>query len=470
MNRFLPTLALGLAVGLSGCDSFLEDVNPELSIDESLAFDDEATVNAILIGAYDELQQDLDDQIIFADLMAETAAHTGSFPSWSELDNYVYAPTNVEIGQQWFANYDLINVANNLIAGVPGVEDAGFSEGERNRVLAQAYTLRAFAYHNLIRWFGVRGGAGVPLVLTPTITVEDAADVERAAYSAVYDQIIADYEEADRLFGLATGAVPTGFINQNVTRALLARTLLYAERYEEASDVADQVIPNYSLAPLASIYEGLNSLDSIWEIQYNPDDQNSMSFFAFISGGRYEYGPTAPFSQSFSPADGRFQYNIRVGSQNRLQVAKYFRVNTDDDHHFLVRLPEMLFIKAEAAARAGEYDDAIELVNQVRARAYQEVDANDDGTPDVSLEDFLYSDADVADGDINSLDEALTIILNERRLELAFEGHRWHDLVRTGRALTVLAGNGLRDEFRTRWPIPQDELDANQLLEQNPGY
>ena len=467
MNRIPLLLAAGLALGLAGCDIF--DIDPQISIASDQAFVDEQTVNAILVGAYDELQDDLDDAVIFADLAAETAAHSGSFPSWSEIDNYIIPPNNVEVGQQWFGNYDLINVANNLIAFTPGVDDQGFSDDEKDLVVAQALVLRAFAYHRLIRWFGVRGGAGVPIITEPTLSVDDAVDVARNSYDEVYDQIIGDYRRAEQLFD-GSNAPPVGFIGIDVTRGLLARALLYDEQYEEAADVADLVIPKYQLASLAGVYEGLNSSESIWEIQYNPDDGNSMSFFAFISGGRYEYAPTAAFANSFSPADARFQYNIAVGSRSRLQVAKYFRVNTDDDHHFIVRLPELLFIKAEAAARAGDYDEAIDLVNQVRARAYQEVDEDGDGEADISLEDFLYdadSDDDGTD-DVDSFDEALDIILNERRLELAFEGHRWHDLVRTGRAVSTLTD--LNDEFRTRWPIPQDELDTNQLLEQNPGY
>lgn len=470
MNRAPLLLAAGLALGLAGCDIF--DVNPEISIDEALAFNDEQTVNAILVGAYSELQtSDLQDQgTIFADLATETASHTGSFPTWTEVDAHLIPPNSVVVGDIWSNNYDLINIVNNLIRFTPDVEDDGFSQAERDRVVGQALALRAFAYHSLIRWYGVRGGAGVPIVTEPTVAVEDAIDVARNSYDEVYTQIINDYQQAEDLLDGNSAGIPTGYITVDAVRALLARTYLYAERYQEASDTADLVIPNYTLATLASVYEGLNSSESVWELQYNPDDTNSMSFYGYIAGGRYEYGPTPDFANSFSPADARRPYNIEIGSRSRPQVAKYFRVNTDDDHHFMVRLPELLFIKAEAAARAGDYDEAIELVNQVRARAYQEVDADGDGTADVSLEDFLYSaDAD-DDGtdDVDTLDEALDIILNERRFELAFEGHRWHDLVRTGRAVSTLTN--LEDEFRTRWPIPQDELDANQLLEQNPGY
>lgn len=463
MNRNTILLSAGLAIGLTGCDIF--DVNPEISIDQDLAFQDEQTVDAILIGTYSALQASdyRDISTIFADLAAETAAHTGSFPTWSEVDNHLVPPTNVTIGNVWQLAYDAINIANNLIAGTPGVEDAGFTQAEKDAVVAQALALRAYAYHDLIRWYGVPGGLGVPIVTEPTVTVEDAADVARASYAEVYNQIISDYQQAEDLLDGNAAAPGTGFVDVDVVRALLARTYLYLGRYQEAEAAADLVIPKYTLATLASVYEGLNSSESIWELQYNPDDTNSMSFYAFISGGRYEYGATAAFANSFSPADGRFQYNILRASNNRNVVAKYFRVNTDDDNHFMVRLPELLLIKAEARAAAGDYAAAIALVNQVRGRAYRSVDANNDGTPDVTREAFLYS----ATG-VDTFQEALDIILAERRFELAFEGHRWHDLVRTGRAVATLPN--LEDEFRTRWPIPQDELDANQLLEQNPGY
>ena len=439
-SRFL--LAAGVAFAFSGCDSVL-DKAPETAIAADEVFVNQQQVEAVLTGGYNQVQGFIDDATVFGDLAAETARHSGSFPSWRQIDSYAISPDNVEVAQQWNANYGLINIANNLITKTPTVQDVEFTEAERNSVIAQALTMRAYGYHNLSRWFG-----GVPINLTPT---EGAADgdrnPERASLDAVYDQIIADL---DRAISLGSGG-GTGLINTNVSKALLARVLLYDQQYARAASVAGEVINAYTLAgTYAQIYEDLNSSESIWELQYNTTDTNGMSFFAYPSGagGRFEYAPTNAFIDDFIANGGaRLNSNLAVVA-GRVIVNKYFRFSTDDDHHFLFRLPEMMLIRAEALAYSEDgtdYSEEVGLINQLRERAELQP---------------------LAAAAITS-DEALrTAVLNERKFELAFEGHRWHDLVRTGRATTVLNIN----ETRTRWPIPQGELDVNPNLQQNPGY
>jgi hypothetical protein len=122
---------------------------------------------------------------------------------------------------------------------------------------------------------------------------------------------------------------------------------------------------------------------------------------------------------------------------------------------YVIRLADILLLKAEALANQGDLDGALDLVNQVRDRVRLPHKSSSDQT------------------------EVLEIIANERRLELAFEGHRWFDLVRTGKALEVMnsqkdgQGNPLNYDvqpYQLVYPIPQEQIDLNPFLTQNPGY
>lgn len=442
MNTLTRILLIGVAAAsLAACD-FLEQ-EPETSLPLDQVFDNEDQANALLVGAYDQIQDFIDDATIFAELAAETATHTGSYPSWFEVDNHSLTANNAEASGQWTASYNLILIANLLIENTPDVADEAFTDAEKDNVVGQALVFRAYAYHNLVRWFG-----GVPLILEPTTGVEGGdQNPARASVDAVYDQIIADLEAASDVLPANNGQ---GFVDYYVARALLARVLLYDGQYERAASVADEVIQAFELVSLDQVYTNLNSEESIWELQYNVEDGNAMAFFAFLSsfGGRHEYGPSNAFVDEFIAEGGdRLGYNL-VQQGNSVVVNKYYRVVNGEDHHFIIRLPELLLIRAEALAFSeggSDYEEEVGLINEVRERAG--LDPLDAST-------------------ITTDEELLDAVLSERRYELAFEGHRWHDLVRTGRAVEVLD----IEPTDTRWPIPQDEIDINSNLEQNPGY
>ena len=222
--------------------------------------------------------------------------------------------------------------------------------------------------------------------------------------------------------------------------------LLYDGQFEAAGALAADLAGDYPLVDLESLYGSLNSAESIWELQYTTDDSNAMAFFGFVVGGRNEYSPTQTAVDLYEAGDGRLDWAFAIDSET-LVVGKYFRVNTGADHHFLIRGAEMVLIAAEAAARDDDYDEAVRLVNLVRTRA---------------------GASEIDEDSIDSQSEALDLVLAERARELIFEGHRWHDLVRTGRAVSTL--ETLVSENFTRWPIPQRELDVNEALQQNPGY
>ena len=461
-RRWLLSLFVLAAFSVASCDTLeVLDQEPSGDIPADQAFATAQNAESVLVGAYDEVQDGafIDDGTIFAALAADQAIHSGSFPSWQAIDAHNLAPTNPEAGDQWSESYDIINVANTLIAGVPDVVGEGedqLSQARADELIGQARVMRAYAYHNLIKWFGVRGGVGVPLVLERTGAIEDVTFPERASYSAVYDQIISDLQQAEDQAPPPGNGV--GFIDTDVASALLARVLLYDRQFGAAAEKAGEFIDASGDVPqgegyalndaYSTTYEALNTNESIWELQYNEQDDNAMAFFAYRNGfgGRYEYAPGALIG-AYDSTDVRLASNFTTqGVESVVVIDKYFRATNGDDHHYILRLPEMMLIRAEGLAKSGgDSDEALALVNRIRTRA---------GADSVSADEFSGNEE--------------SIILRERRLELAFEGHRWHDLVRTENAVDVLPQ--LSSENSTRWPIPQDDLDTNENLSQNPGY
>ena len=435
MNLTLrATLVAAALVALPACD-FL-DQTPQANLENDQIFTGPTGAEAAINGAYNRFQIPMDNHVIFSDLAADYAAHTGSFPTWADIDNQNVQTNSVDVSNQYTQWFALINQANILIEGVDATPE--LTAARKAEIRGEALFFRAFAYHTLVRWFG-----GVPLITEAQIDLGNV-DTPRATVEAIYAQILTDLRAAEPLVGASRSV---GFVDRDVVRALTARVLLYNGQYAEAGTIAADVASRFPLVTVLALFEAKNSQESILELQYTTDDPNNMSFFGFVGGGRFEYGPTAQAQASYPAGDRRIPVTFRTnGAPPRTVVGKYFRVTTDDDHHFVLRGAEMLFIQAEVAARAGNTAEAVRLVNLVRTRA---------------------GIASIAATTVTTADQGIDLVLAERGRELAYEGHRWHDLVRTGRAVSVLR---LTDVNDTLWPIPQRERDINDLLTQNPGY
>ena len=435
LTRF--TLVALTTVSLGACD-FL-DQEPQANLSNEVIFTNRQGVEAAIAGAYDRTQTPMDDYVIFSDLAADYAAHSGSFPSWQEVDNHNLATTNAEARDQYIDWYRVVYQANLIIDNIGTEAIEGLDPARATQIVGEAYFFRAYAFHNLSKWFGP-----IALPLSSDIDVTETS-IARTPLAGVYTQILADLGEAATRVAAAR---PVGFVDADVVQALRARVLLFDNQFDAAAAAAAPLAAKYPLVSLTNLYGSLNSAESIWELQFTNTDPTSMAFFAFVVGGRREYAPTGTAISAYAANDGRLAVNIKSdGTPAQPVIGKYFRVANGDDHHFLFRGGEMVLIQAEAAARNGNTAEAVRLVNLIRARAG--ATAIDAAT-------------------VTSGASALDLVLAERARELAFEGHRWHDLVRTGRAVSTLADLD-RQEF-TRWPIPQREIDANDALEQNPGY
>lgn len=448
-NKIARVALLG-ALGLAGtsCDKVL-DQQPQNALASTQVFVDLAGVNAALTGVYGGLTTSNYYGLrypVFADLLADNLNHIGTFPSFAEIKNRNIQTNNAEVTNMWAAIYATINRANNVIEYTPGV--GAILDADKKRIVAEAKFLRALCYFDLVRYWG-----DVPLVLTATKKADESLNVARTPATAVYDQVKKDFDdaEADLSEGSASRATKSG------ARALKARLALYRGQYSDAATLADQVIATtkFTLLPVyRDNFDVKNSAEAIFEVNFDNITSSQYAFYNFPGsrGGRNEVSPTGTTlltayeagdrRKSASISDGTYVVNNQTIPAN--VGIKYTKAGTGEDDYRVIRLAEVILISAEAKARIGtDLPGALTLLNRIRTRAGLSLST---AATQASL---------------------LTAIEQERRVELAFEGQRWFDLVRTGRALTVL---NITDARKLLLPIPFREITNNPNLTQNPGY
>jgi hypothetical protein len=465
MKKIIVFLIIGSLAG-TGCTKILQQ-EPGSSLDASTAFKTRSGVEAGLLGIYSTLQSGNYYGLRYwalSDLYADVVSHSGTFPSFSEFGNRTLLPDNTEIAGIWNTIYNGINRANNVIASIPGITDPAFN---KNASLGEASFLRALMYFDLTRaWgggltgFNKAGGTGVPIFITPTLTPADASAKPKSSEADVYKQIRADLD-----FAIAN--IPAtnrnGRANVDAAIALKARLELYLGNWAAAETLATQVIDKYkSATPNGGLVSGANYAnlwlaqnvkpESIFELQFDATNTNSIAFFYFTGGlgGRNEITSSSVLAAMHEAGDIRKAVNVTTASSTPPVVPanktlKYTRV-AGTDFVTIIRLAELYLIRAEARAQQNKILETQLDINIIRNRA---------GLPNTLA---------IAQSDL------LLAIEKENYLEFAHEGHRFFDLRRNNREDAVLNLSG-NNEFRARWPIPQREvLTSNKVIEQNLGY
>ncbi|OUJ75151.1 RagB/SusD family nutrient uptake outer membrane protein [Hymenobacter crusticola] len=436
--------AAGLA--FTACRDLLEPT-PVQQLSDDKAITDAGSARSATIGVYDRVQAYYQlNWPVLGFLPGEDVRFNGTLNQFLQIDQNQLSADNVLITEAWTQMYQAVNGANNVIAGVPGVNDPLLPTTEKDQLLGEAYFLRALVYFDLGRGWG-----GVPLVLTPTRSKENGQGIRRSSLADTYAQVLADLTQAETLLPDATTR------NRAVkasARALRARLHLYQKQWADAETYATQVIGNNNYR-LVTPYRTFStapflSQESVFELTFSNSDANSMwnNWFPSALGGQFNFQPVpAAIALLNDPTVGGSRSALLattvIAGSNVTYGNLYSRSAQRDDPSYVLRLAEQYLIRAEARARQGKLTQALADLNAVRARA---------GVP--------ASTAATAD-------QLLLAIENERRIEFAFEADRWFDLVRTGRAGTVL---GVTDQRRWVFPIPFNDLVADSDLEQNPGY
>jgi tetratricopeptide (TPR) repeat protein len=440
LRLFLPALLLGA----SACDRVLSTA-PVDRIPVERQITDAGTARAALAGAYNGLQS-LSyygrNFLVLGDLSADNARHRGTLQHLGDIDRNQILADNATISGAWGAIYSALNRVNILIARVPEIAD--LTTAERNQILGEAHFLRALHLHNLTKVWG-----DVPMPLTPVLSAAEAANVTRTPQAQVYTQILSDLTQAGQLM---TNATQTRQASLNAARALRARVLLYRGDWQGALDAANQLPASYALAAnYADLFtaDGSNTTEDIFRITFTPQDYNEMGYY-YLRLGRSEVAPTPELNAAYEAGDARKAWTVqpRTATSSEFQGTKFPTTIGGEDLH-VIRLAEVILIRAEALARLGQLQAAVNEYNRLRVRARL--------TPHV------------LGVDVTTQAQVLAAIARERRVELALEGDRWPDLLRTGQAAAVMGLSGDR-LHQLLYPIPARELVVAPGLVQNPGY
>lgn len=366
----------------------------------------------------------------------------------------------------WASAWNPINEANIIIDAVDGIED--ISEDVRLRLLGEAYFHRAFAYHDLVKIFGYEPGRevngwdlGVMIRDTPTYDVSDADDKPRSTNREVYNFIESDLQQA--ISYLAEGDRGVYYANHAAAITLMARVQLYLENWESAADYATRAIneTNISLASeevyAENMYEQEPNPESIFELKIDPDTEtlDSNSLEQYISpNGWFDILASQSLIDSYEEGDVRLSlYKTHDGHPYTIKYNASVGVRTDNVPIF--RFPELLLIRAESNAEMGNLQEARNDLE--RLRVARGLPAYGQGSPMPSTKAAL-----------------ITAVMDERRREFAFEGHRWFDLKRRG--MNISKQEPLPtvpyDDYRILAEIPSSEIDDSEFVnvEQNPGY
>ena len=358
---------------------------------------------------------------------------------WPEyVADFIEENTNGALSAKYSANYSVIARANQIIALIDGVD---FDESVKNNIKGQAYFLRAFSYFDLVQYFGE-----VPLHLEPVTTLDESA-LPLSSVEVIYDQIIADASvAADLLPNKSTQEI--GRATSGAAKTLLGNVYIVLKDWSEAETIL-KTVTGYSLLPdYEDVFDpaSKNNSESVFEIQYKQGTEGFASnfFYTFlvqpitaeeitavtgipeVSRTIEGYNiPTPDIIGAYEANDLRKEASIGYISASGVSypyIKKYAHAheltNNTDDNFPVYRYSEVLLFLAEALNEQDKGSEALPYLNQVRSRAGL---GNSAATTQAEIRDA---------------------ILQERRVELAFENKRWLDLVRSAKAEQVMKAYG----------------------------
>jgi len=503
MKKIFKTVMVFSLVLFTACDDYIE-VEP-IGPDADSYFNNEQEYESALIGAYDMLQSSFWNVLLDVVASDDYAAGGDTFnydqPTIQNVNQMIHTPSdNNQLRDIWNLMYAGLNRANYLLEFKDKTDFVG-----KEQIIAQAYFLRAYYAFELVKHFGniplkVETRNGVPRIADQRTIIGEQYDINRtASISAAYSLIEEDLKEA--IVNLPTVQSEVYKVSKGAAQALLGKVYLYhgtfdATKFADAASSFSDVIGStqYSLKT-GEDYQNLfetsaeNGSESVFEIQYTgvePAGWNCIicsegSYFPKFCGPRSPYDnqefvtgwgfclPSQELYDLYEAGDARRDvtiYDLRDQqdsySQGRddtgLFNKKYIPRKADDragsdplnfaNNYRSIRYADVLLMAAEADVQSGGAN-AETYLNEVRARAYG------DNSHDYTA----------AEGDL------LEAIYLERRKELAGEGHRFFDLVRTGQAAAKIPGfTANKNEV---FPIPLIELELANAVErwgQNQGY
>lgn len=479
---------IALTAFINSCsDEFVNEDAP-YTIDSENYFNTEEDYNNALIGAYDLLQSSYLN-VLLGEIASDNTLSGGESATdvvgIQQVDEMIHTPVNPQLKNIWEWMFAGVYRTSYILEFKDKIDFPN-----KNQVIAEARFLKAYYNFELVKWFGP-----IPIKVDERFSVKDVETLPRSSVTDVYANI-----ESDLLFAvenLSPTASQQGRATKGAAQALLGKVYLFQNKFVDASNILEQVIVNgnYSLvSDYNTIFENNNenNAESVFEIQYSDlegagfgclqcSEGNVAVGFNGIrnySGPMFDSGysfnvPTQAVYNSFEVGDNRRDVAIlnivtwaaannatygegykHTGFFNRKYLPRQGDSNigdqnlTNPNNYRAIRYADVLLMAAEAFNRGGINDEkARTYLNLVRQRAFGDMNHN-----------------------ITASGAALTdFILAERNFELVGEGHRFFDLVRTGRAAQAI--NGFITGKHEVFPVPFEEIQfSNGNWQQNPNY
>ncbi len=468
------------------CNDWMELIPPGGLIREEF-WQTKADVQAVVMASYGSLAALNRNLFLAGELRADMLEGDYS-QSWNErliMENNIYPDNKLT---NWENYYKIINYCNEVIVNASKVQeiDNTFTDYQKQGLMSEAYFIRSLTYFYLIRLY-----KEVPLVLDPTESDDADFYVAKASEDEVLNQIILDLE-ANRAFA-PSGSFPTdeqnyGRASKAAFDALLADIALWRFDYNKVIEHVEKIEANELRVLLPSgkwfelFYPG-NSLESIFELQFDSNLDQGNSTAGLTSRNSNQYVPSQQALEMFG-----FEYaselvrgedaSIRKYGEDDFIVWKYIGLAPDGQtersgsdysscNWIIYRLADVLLMKAEALSQLERYNEAYSIIADIQERAGV-------APKNIANNPVAYEDA----------------ILQERALELAYEGKRWFDLLRMGRRndyarksklIEIIVSNVPSTQKRILatkltnpmgWylPIYEKEIERNNNLVQNPYY
>ena len=490
MKRYILLFMFISSVTFTSCDNFL-DLDPISEETSGNAYNTKNQIEAALVGAYESFQSSeyyVWDNLLFQDVRSDNNYAGGDNPEIFQIDLLQITPTHSRLFTHWSNIYNAISKANLVIERVDAITDITLSDERRRQIKGEALFLRAYHYFTLVKLWG-----GVPLITNTIVSTNpENVNIPRATVQEVYDQILTDLETAANLLPQTYGndaSINKARATEGAVNALAAKVIMQSPTpdYNKALQhiiAVENSAANYRLIDYNQLFDGnnYNNAESILEIQYLGGNEGNygpqLLLPPSISGDAWRKfaTPSVDVVNAFDDEGDNIRKNAAIlfetvnwsdefwGNTSGSSVPFGYKMKNANgfasaDRQYLLRLGDILLLKAEALTELGQISNAVIEVNKIRNRV-----SLPNLTPQQQASQAILKET----------------ILKERRLELFLEGQRWDDLVRYKKIVTTMNnlieidlrnGNPVRynmTEAKILLPIPQQELDRNPALTQNP--
>lgn len=475
---------------LNSCNDWM-DIKPENDQTSGEYWQNKEEVEAVLGAGYVRLRESVEQMLIWGEVRGNSLSLSGFITQdLYYLKRWNILPTNEYT--KWGKFYQVINYANMVIKYGPTVveKDPSFNEAVMRSYLSEAYYLRALSYFYLARNF-----RDVPLILDPYMTDQQEFELPKSSQGELFLQIIADLETALESSKEVFPEVweTKGRATKWAINATLANVYLWTGEYDKSIAACDNVINSGSVGLINGVVNGANNWftmfsvgntnEGIFELQFDELQNQTNDLRTLFSGIDRNYIISQHMVSLFQSSAEDIRGANATYLPGDLTIWKYQGAEAastesgnliprlySDQNWIIYRMADIYLMKAEALVMQGtdNYDEAIELVNLIRARA--------------GISQPLSPPT-------NEL-EMLGIILDERAREFVGEGKRWYDLLRVAQrnnyqyktylinqvilgsdaSSAPIINSKLQDIDSHYLPINIDELQSNRRLVQNPYY